>query len=159
MTPTSRLATEHDIAELTRLYRLLEKEQTAIKPMWAIADGLAEPVEESLGALLGDEESIVTIGEIDGVPLGFAWGRRESLLPQAEGDMVGSIRLIYTEEEARGVGVGHEMVSVVLETLRSKGVTLFDAYVSPGHRLAKNFFEAHGFSARRIAMHHNDADD
>jgi hypothetical protein len=27
--------------------------------------------------------------------------------------------------------------------------------VSPGHRIAKNFFEANGFKARHIVMHHD----
>ena len=159
MTPTSRRATINDVPDLVRLYRRLEAEQTALKKMWPVADGLAEPVDQSLRSILSDDESVVSIGEIDSVVLGFAWGRREALLPQAGGAMIGSVRLIYTEEEARGVGVGHEMVTLVLDELRSRGVTLFDAYVSPGHRHAKNFFEAHGFSARRIAMHHDDADD
>jgi hypothetical protein len=41
--------------------------------------------------------------------------------------------------------------------LRQRGISLFDAYVLPGHRLVKNFFEAGGFSARSIIMHHDDA--
>ena len=32
----------------------------------------------------------------------------------------------------------------------------FDVRVLPGHRLAKNFFEANGFSARLIVMHRDD---
>jgi hypothetical protein len=39
---------------------------------------------------------------------------------------------------------------------RALGIRLFDARVLPGHRLAKNFFEAGGFSARLIIMHHVD---
>ena len=144
---------------MVRLYRLLEAEQTQIKQMWPLADGLAEPIEASLSTIIGDPASVVTIGGIDDVALGFAWGRIESLLPQANGAEVGAIRLIYSEDEARGVGIGHEMVTLIMDEFRTRGVTLFDAYVSPGHRLAKNFFEAHGFSARSIAMHHNDSDD
>ncbi len=159
MTPTARRAGPEDVSELVRLYRLLEKEQTAIKPMWSLADGLPEPVEESLARLTTAADSIVVVGEIDSVPLGFSWARHEDLLPQAEGSTVGSIRLIYTEDDARGVGVGHEMVTLAMDWLRNQGVRLFDAYVSPGHRLAKNFFEAHGFSARLIVMHHDDSDD
>jgi hypothetical protein len=43
-----------------------------------------------------------------------------------------------------------------LSILRERGITKFDAHVLPGHRLAKNFFEAGGFSARSIIMHHDD---
>jgi hypothetical protein len=40
--------------------------------------------------------------------------------------------------------------------LEADGIEAFDAVVSPGHREAKNFYEAHGFSARRITMHSHD---
>ena len=44
----------------------------------------------------------------------------------------------------------------LMDDFRASGHTLFDAHVLPGHRLAKNFFEAGGFSARSIIMHHDD---
>jgi ribosomal protein S18 acetylase RimI-like enzyme len=145
-----------DVQVLVELYRGLETEQTAIKAMWRLADGLAEPVEASLAGLIDDVASVVVLGTIDDVPLGFMWARIEDLLPQAGGEKVAAIRLVYTDHEARGVGVGEAMVTHVLDELRERGLHLFDAYVSPGHRLAKNFFESQGFSARSIAMHHND---
>ena len=157
MNVTGRHATAEDLDDLARLFYELEAEQAAIKPMWPLADGLDEPAETSLKALIDDVDSVVVIGEIDGVALGFLWARSEALLAQAGGERVGVIRLIYTEPEARGVGVGHEMVVVALDELRRRGLRLFDARVSPGHRHAKNFFEAHGFAARLIVMHHDDA--
>jgi hypothetical protein len=51
------------------------------------------------------------------------------------------------------------MIQIVLAEFRASGHRLFDARVSPGHRLAKNFFESNGFSARLIVMHHADGDD
>jgi len=156
MAVTARCATDNDIPALLALYRELEEEQTAIKPMWRLADGLAEPAEGSLREIIADTESFVVIGEIDGVPLGFAWGRSEPLLPQAGEARVAVVRLIYTTVEARGIGVGDAMIRDVLGEFRRRGHHLFDARVSPGHRLAKNFFESNGFSARLIVMHHAD---
>ena len=46
-----------------------------------------------------------------------------------------------------------------MDDYRAMGHHLFDAHVLPGHRLAKNFFEAGGFSARTIVMHHSDRPD
>ena len=66
------------------------------------------------------------------------------------------VRLVYVEEPARTVGVGEAMLHGVLEEMRSWGLRRFDALVSPGHRLAKNFFESAGFSARLIKMYHRD---
>ena len=153
---SARRASSHDLPELARLYRLLEAEQAALKSMWPVADGLPEPLEQSLLAILEDPDSMVVIGTIEDVPLGFLWMRAEDLLPQADGARVGSCRLVFVEPDARGVAVGEVMITMVLDEFRSRGVTLFDSHVSPGHRLAKNFFESHGFSARRIVMHHSE---
>ncbi len=83
----------------------------------------------------------------------------EPLLPQAEGERVGVIRYIFTHPDARGVGIAEAMLAAALADLRARGLTKFDVRVLPGHRSAKNFFEANGFSARLIVMHHDDAPD
>lgn len=153
---STRPAHAGDIDVLTGLYRGLEKEMTDLHPMWPRMDGLAEPVERSWGELIDDPEAQVVIGEIDGVPFGFIAAWIERSLPQADGEPVGSIRLIYTDHEAREVGLAEALRDRVMETLRASGITKFDAHVLPGHRLAKNFFEAGGFSARSIIMHHDD---
>ncbi len=156
MHPTARPATPDDLPVLARLYRELEVEQTALRPMWRLADGLAEPVEETLAAIVGSADPLLYVGLVDDVAVGFVWATVDDLLPQAGGLQVGTVRLIFTEPPARGVGVGEAMMAQVLGELRGRGVTMFDAKVSPGHRHAKNFFEAHGFSARLIVMHHDD---
>jgi len=152
MEVTARPAAESDVPELLRLYRALEQEMTTLKPVWSLADGLAEPAEAALGGLLGDPDSQVWLGFVDDAPLGFLWARVEALLPQAEGAEVGVVHLIYTEPEARRVGLGEAMLDGALSALRRRSVLRFDARVSPGHRDAKNFFESFGFSARLIVM-------
>ena len=153
---TARLATSDDLSELMRMYRALETEQTDLRYMWALADGLPEPAETSLKAILEDPNSRLIIGEIDTVPVGFLWMRPESLLPQANGDRVAVARLVSVDPEARGVGVGEAMITRAMDDFRARGFRRFDSRVSPGHRLAKNFFEANGFAARLIVMHHTD---
>lgn len=156
MIVTARPATREDLDSLVRLYRLLEIEMTELHPMWPLADGLAEPVEESFETILQDPQAIVVLGEIDGYPLGFLLAVVEDILPQAGGEKVGSIRLVFVEREAREVAIGETMRDLAMEWLRGRGIRKFDAHVLPGHRLAKNFFEAGGFSARSIIMYHDD---
>lgn len=144
---------------LENLYRSLGKEMEALHGMWPLADGLDEPVADSFREALGDPDTIVLMGEIDGYPFGFLIARVEPLLAQANGELIGAIRLIYVDEEAREVAVGEAMRETALDILRQRGITKFDAHVLPGHRLAKNFFEAGGFSARSIIMHHDDQRD
>ncbi|MCH8983259.1 MAG: GNAT family N-acetyltransferase [Acidobacteria bacterium] len=152
----ARHATTDDIEDLVRLYRGLESEMTDLHPMWPLADGLNEPVADSLRDLLADPDTTVLIGQIDGYPFGFLVARVEGLLAQAGDVRVGAIRLVYVDEAAREVGVGEIMRDMAVGALRERGIARFDAHVLPGHRLAKNFFESGGFSARSIIMHHDD---
>jgi ribosomal protein S18 acetylase RimI-like enzyme len=153
---TARRATEEDIETLVGLYRGLEEEMQALHAMWPVADGLDEPVADSLREALEEPDTVLLIGEIDSYPFGFLLARVERLLAQADGELVGAIRLIYVDQEAREVSVAEEMRERALSILRERGITKYDAHVLPGHRLAKNFFEAGGFSARSIIMHHDD---
>lgn len=152
----ARVATVDDVGTLVALYRRLEEEMTSLHPMWPVADGLPEPIAESLRALVEDADAVVLLGEIEHNPFGFLVARVEPTLPQSGGEEIGSIRLIYVEQEAREVAVGEAMRDMVMGMLRARGISKFDAHVLPGHRLAKNFFEAGGFSARSIVMHHDD---
>jgi GNAT superfamily N-acetyltransferase len=153
---TARLATIDDIPVLVELYRELEKEMLDLHTMWPLADGLPEPVDDAFETALADEDSLVILGMVSGYPFGFLLARVESLLPQAKGERIGSVRLVFVELEARQVSVGEAMRDLALDILRERGISKFDAHVLPGHRLAKNFFEAGGFSARSIVMHHDD---
>ncbi len=155
---TARPAGHDDLAILIDLYRGLEAEQVELKDMWSLADALPEPAEQALAEALEDERTVVYVGEIDEYPFGFSLARIEGLLPQAGGTHIGSVRFIYTDPDARGVGVGEAMINALLDDLRDRGLERFDAHVLPGHRAAKNFFEASGFAARSIVMH-NRGDD
>ena len=151
-----RIATGDDIAAISELYEPAEEEQTALREAWPIADGLAEPATDSLARLLADTDAHLIVGTIDDVVVGFALATLEPLLPQAQGEQIGVVRLIYVSEPARAVGVGESMLDGIMDWFRSRGIKRFDAIVSPGHRLAKNFFESAGFKARRITMYRHD---
>lgn len=156
MEVTARAAMPSDLETLTNFYRGLEEEMAALHPMWPLADGLPEPAAEALARAVDDPEALVTLGLIDGAPFGFLLARVEELLPQAKETKAGAIRLVFVDQEAREVGVGEAMLDFTLTELRARGLDRFDAHVLPGHRLVKNFFEAGGFAARSIIMHHAD---
>jgi len=158
MTVSSRLAQPDDIGDLKRLYARLAAEQRAIRSIWPYADGLPEPVGRALSRLVEQPEGVVAMGFIDGVPLGFLAGFEQPLLDPIADRNIGVVQLIFTDHDARGVGVGAAMLDVAMEEFRDRGIDLFDARVSPGHRMAKNFFESHGFKARSITMHYGESE-
>ena len=151
----ARPAEAGDLPELVRLYRLLEVEMMALEHMWDQADGLPEPVEESLADAIDDDRRLLAVGTLDGLVVGFVLAEPAETLPHAS-EPVGSIRLVFTEPEAREVGIGEATRNLALQWFRDRGIRRFDAHVLPGHRLAKNFFEAAGFSARHIVMFSED---
>lgn len=148
----ARDATEADLSRLLHLYGAFAEEQAALRPLWHEAHGLAEPIDESMAKLIAAEA--VTVGAIDDILVGFFVGEEQTLVDGEE--RVGLIRYLYTEPSARGVGVADEMFKHGVAKLQAEGIEAFDAPVSPGHREAKNFYEAHGFSARSITMHSHD---
>ena len=99
-------ASEDELEDLVTLYHALEAEQVELKALWPLADGLPEPIEGAFKEAIGSEDAFVYLGGINGVSVGFLVARIEPLLPQAEGDRVGVITHIFTDHEARGVGVG-----------------------------------------------------
>ena len=153
---SSRHATRDDLQSLAGLYRALEQEMVALHTMWPQADGLDEPIDSSLESAISDDDVIVLMGSIDEYPFGFLIATVDPMLEQAQGEQIGAIRFIYVDQEAREVAIAEAMRDQVLAELRERGISKFDAHVLPGHRLAKNFFESGGFSARSIIMHHDD---
>ncbi len=152
---TARPAAPADIPELVTLYERLAAEMTALKPVWALTDGLPEPLPEALTERL-DGEGWVYVGAIDSAPVGFLIAAPTPLLPQAGNSRLATVEFIFTHPEARGVGVAEAMMERFLNDAIADGVTLFDAVVAPGHREAKNFFESNRFKARRIVMHRDE---
>ena len=157
MLVNARAAEPCDVANLVRLYDDLAEEQRAIRAIWPYSDGLHAPVDESLLGLVEHPDALVVVGEIDGVPLGFLVAVEEPLLAPLADRSVGVVQLIFTDRDARGVGVGAAMLDLAMAHFATRGIDLFDARVSPGHRMAKNFFESNGFKARSITMHRGES--
>ena len=153
---TARLASRRDLPDLERLYRLLAAEMEALRPVWPLTDGLPEPAAGALERMLGAADWRLILGLLESTPVGYLAWRDEPMLPQAGGERIAAVRYLFTEPEARHVGVGEAMVSLYLDEAMARGFRRFDAHLSPGHREAKNFFESNGFKARSIVMYRDD---
>jgi ribosomal protein S18 acetylase RimI-like enzyme len=149
----SRPAAADDIPRVVELAGQMRAELGAMRggALWLERDAWPEPLEDTYDALLARDDALLLVGTLDDVVIGFAAVLVEQL---RSGARLGVITDLYVEPEAREVGVGEVLVDTLVEHCRAAACIGVDATALPGHRAAKNFFEAHGFTARALAMHH-----
>jgi ribosomal protein S18 acetylase RimI-like enzyme len=149
----ARRATSDDVADLVALARQLRVELTGYRggALWGARDVGGEPLDDAVEASLADPRTVVVVGTIDDVPVGYGIVTVEDL---RDGTRLGRITELFVEPEARGVGVGEAIAREVLDHCRAAGCRGVDVVALPGHRATKNFFEEQGFTARAIVMHH-----
>jgi len=100
--------------------------------------------------LLTRPDAIVVVGMIDDVTVGFTHAVGEQL---PDGDELVVLDGLYVDPGAREVGVGEEMMELVLAWCAERGAVGVDAVALPGDRATKNFFERFGLTARAIVVH------
>lgn len=150
----ARPASEADLPRIVELCRDALAEVRSRERgghLFAMRDVRAEPVDKSLSDALGDPRSTVVAGTIDTEVVGYAVGRTETLRDHTT---LGVVEDLFVQPEARSVGVGTAIMGQLLEWFSSHGCLGVDATALPGARATKNFFEATGFTARLIVMHH-----
>jgi GNAT superfamily N-acetyltransferase len=118
--------------------------------LWAARDARPVPGASSLAADLADPDALVVAGEADGLVVGLAVVRAETL---PTGDRLGRITDLYVEPGFRELGVGEAMLGLVLDWATGRGCVGVDAVALPGMRATKNFFESFGLVARAIVVH------
>jgi len=92
------------------------------------------------------------VGTIDDVVVGFGVVATEDL---HDGRSLGVVPELFVTERARAVGVGEQMLELLVGWCSDRGCVGIDTLALPGHRATKNFFEQSGFTARAIIMHRN----
>jgi GNAT superfamily N-acetyltransferase len=103
-----------------------------------------------LDDLLGASRHRVLVGTIDDAVVGLAVGHVDQVGETALGVVDGC----YVEPEARGVGVGRALLDALMAWFAVHGCGGVDAGALPGDRRSKNFYEAAGFKARLLTLHH-----
>ncbi|HLX88238.1 MAG TPA: GNAT family N-acetyltransferase [Acidimicrobiales bacterium] len=113
-----------------------------------VAKALLRP--GGLDHLLAMPRRRVLVGTIDATVVGLALGRLDEVGEAALGVIDGC----YVEPDARGVGVGRAMLDSLVAWFSGAACRGIDVSALPGDRRSKNFFEAAGFTARLITLHH-----
>lgn len=85
---------------------------------------------------------------LDDVPIGHLVARVAGV-----GDArVVTIRELWVDPEARGIGAGEGLVSAALAWALAEEAMAIDAYALPGSRETKNLFERLGLTARLLTV-------
>lgn len=142
-------------SDLDAILALADSMRDELRPMrgggiWAVREARPEPLADAYRALLERDDALVVVGTVDDVVVGFGTGEVEVL---QDGSLLGVVRDLFVDEEARAVGVGEAMLGVLADFFMASRCVGIDALALPGHRATKNFFEESGLSARAIVMH------
>ena len=98
------------------------------------------------------DDALLVVGSIDDVIVGYgAVARGDPALGSAPRRDHRSVR---GRRGARESGSARRWSTRSSRTARAHDCLGIDARALPGHRATKNFFEAHGFTARVLVMHH-----
>jgi len=149
---SSRPATADDLPALAVLATAAIEELTAQRggAVWRRAQARPVPPDASLQADLDDPDAHVVVGTIDGTPVGYGVVHADEL---ADGSRLGVISDLYTDEGAREVAVGEQVMGALIDWARARGCFGVDSLALPGDRETKNFFESFGLVARAIVVH------
>lgn len=147
---SARPAVTGDLDDMVTLWQDALAELEGQRGGEALAGSLARSdLPGFLHAALGDPDRLVVLGLFDGVPVGVASLRAD----RNRREPVGELELLYVVPDARQVGVGNAMLSLVLSRCQELGLAGLDAAALPGNRNAKAFFETQGMHARLLIMH------
>ncbi len=150
-----RVATDDDVAELTRLAELARAELGEERggPMWQLLHGRPDPLPATLTADLAEaagDTGVVLLGCVAGAPAGYAAAHREQL---GDGTAIAVVSDVYVEPGFRSVGLGDALMTELIAWARDHDCRGIDALALPGMRHSKNFFERFGLVARAILVH------
>ena len=153
MEEAARAASAADLAAVVTLARALRAELRELRggALWEDYQARPEPLEHTIGALLGRDDACIVVGTIDDSIVGYG---TVEVVELRDGRKLGVIAELFVDAAARAVGVGEAIANVVIAFCKDAGCLGIDAYALPGNREAKNFFERSGFTARELTMHH-----
>ncbi len=117
---------------------------------WMATEAALEPLDACLDELVADPGAVVLVGVWEDAVVGYSWARR---MVRQDGSPIARIEELFVTPEARSVGVGESLFGALAQWAREQELTAIDAFVLPGHREAKNFFETFKMTAHALIVH------
>lgn len=118
--------------------------------VWVRREARRSPYEPTFEHQLADPDHHVVVGTLDDDVLAYGVAHVEKL---RDGGVLGVLDDLYTEPEARELGLGEAMMELLIAWCTERGCFGIDAFALPGERHTKNFFESFGLVARGIVVH------
>jgi GNAT superfamily N-acetyltransferase len=149
----ARRATVDDLSAVLLLAGELREELVPMRggSLWSRTAAFPEPLEATFRALLERDDTLVLVGTIDDVVVGFG---ACTIAVLRDGTRLGQVVELFVTADARGVSVGETLLNAIVDWCRTERCAGVDAFALPGHRSAKNFFETAHFTARALVMYH-----
>lgn len=141
-----------DIGTVADLAREARREALGYRggERWLATEAAPEPLEDHLTQLMADATAALIAGVWEEEVVGYGWARRFDRL---DGSSIARIEELFVTPEARSVGVGELLFDALKQWAREQRLAAIDAFVLPGHREAKNFFETFKMTAHALIMH------
>lgn len=117
---------------------------------WLAAEAAPEPLEDHLAQLAADARVALVAGIWEEEIVGYGWARR---LDRLDGSSIARIEELFVTPEARSVGVGELLFNALKLWAREQRLAAIEAFVLPGHREAKNFFETFKMTAHALIVY------
>ncbi len=148
----ARPARADEIGAIAELAREARREALEYRggERWMATEAAPEPLEHHLVGLIADPEAVLVAGIWDDTVVGYGWARR---IVRLDGSPIGRIEELFVTPEGRSVGVGESLFDSLMQWAREQELVAIDAFVLPGHREAKNFFETFKMTAHALIVH------
>ena len=117
---------------------------------WMATEAAPEPLEGYLAQLIADPEAVLVAGIWDDTVVGYGWAQ---LIVRQDGSTIARIEELFVTPDARSVGVGESLFENLMQWAQGRELAAIEAFVLPGHREAKNFFETFKMTAHALIVH------
>ena len=149
----ARLATPNDIPALVELAQQARLEMLNYRggERWLATEAPLEPLEPVFAELLAEPSHTIAVAGIwEGTVVGYAWAQ---VKPRQDNKLLARIGELFVLADARSVGVGEALYNAVVAWALQHQAYAIQAFVLPGHRHAKNFFETFQMTAHALTMY------
>ncbi len=149
---SARLATIDDVEAIVELVGEARASIADVRGgnLWLNREARQLPADESITLAVQSPDQLLVVGELDAIAVGYAAAHLETL---ADHSLLAVVDDLFVLPDGREVGVGEEIMSLLLQWATDQGCRGIDAAALPGDRHTKNFFESNGLVARAILVH------